>query len=59
MDRTAQRQERERLEVALRRARVRAASAARGSPDWDAAMAAIEDLEARLAETYLVDAKAG
>lgn len=48
MDRTSKTQDRAKLDDALRRARIRAASAAPGSPDWDAAMAAIEDLEARL-----------
>lgn len=48
MDRTGQKQERTKLEDALRRARARAASASNGSPDWDAAMAAVEELEARL-----------
>lgn len=48
MDRTGQHQERAKLEEALRRARARVASAPQGSPDWDAAMAAIEELEARL-----------
>ncbi|MEK6720936.1 MAG: hypothetical protein AABZ33_09755 [Chloroflexota bacterium] len=48
MDRTSQRLERGTLEVALQRARARAAAAMRGSPDWDAAMASVEELEAHL-----------
>ena len=32
----------------LERARRRAAEAARGSPDWDAAMDEVEELEARV-----------
>lgn len=48
MVRTSKTQDRAKFDEALRRARVRAASAAPGSPDWDAAMAAIEELEARL-----------
>ena len=39
------------LAARLERARRRAADAPAYSPDWDAAMALIEDLERRLAET--------
>jgi len=39
------------LAARLDRARLRAADAPPFSPDWDAAMALIEDLERRLAET--------
>ena len=38
------------LVARLERARLRAADAPPFSPDWDAAMALIEDLERRLAE---------
>ena len=38
------------LAARLNRARLRAADAPPYSPDWDAAMALIEDLERRLAE---------
>lgn len=48
MDRMSQRLERRKLKVALQRAQARAAAAMRGSPDWDAAMASVEELEARL-----------
>lgn len=48
MDRDSRNAERAKLEEALRRARIRAASASNGSPDWDAAMAAVEELESRL-----------
>jgi hypothetical protein len=39
------------LAARLARARRRAADATPYSPDWDAAMALVEDLERRLAET--------
>ena len=48
VDRDNKHAERAKLEEQLRRARNRAQSASPGSPDWDAAMAAVEDLEARL-----------
>ena len=48
MDRYGRHAERTKLEEALRCARSRVASAPIGSPDWDAAMAAVEELEARL-----------
>ncbi len=38
------------LQRRIERARQRAAESPAYSPDWDAAMAAIEDLERRLAE---------
>ena len=47
------------LRARLERARRRAAEAAPGSPDWDAAMAHIEDLERRIADPDHVTVLAG
>lgn len=38
------------LERRLQEARARVDGATRGSPEWDAAMDSVEDLEARLAQ---------